>query len=100
MNVYGDGNVLDVCTFRPRSVLRRRSSRLEVQDECHADPYRPDFIASWHSQLGWLANAFDANRAECRRHIRLVAEMAPRAAAGRRDLAQSQAAEHRPDRRL
>jgi DNA-binding transcriptional regulator YdaS (Cro superfamily) len=55
MNVYRHGNVLDVCTFRPRFVLRRRSSRLEVQDECPADPYCPDFIASWHSQLGLLA---------------------------------------------
>ncbi len=26
-----------------------------MQDECHADPYCPDFIASWRSQLGWLA---------------------------------------------
>ncbi len=55
MNVYRHGNVIDVCTFRPRFVLRRRSSRLEVQDECYADPYCPDFIASWHSQLGRLA---------------------------------------------
>jgi hypothetical protein len=55
MNVDRHGNVLDVRTFRPRFVSRRRSSRLEVQDECHADPYCPDFIACWHSQLGWLA---------------------------------------------
>jgi hypothetical protein len=54
MNVYRRGNVLDVRTFRPRFAFRRRSSRLEVQDECHADPYCPDFIASGHSQLGWL----------------------------------------------
>src|SRR5258708_40127136 len=55
MNVYRHGNVFDVRTFRPRFVLRRRSSRLEVQDECHGDPYCPAFIACWHSQLGWLA---------------------------------------------
>jgi len=96
MNAYRHGNVLDVRTFRPRFVLRRRSSRLEVQDECHADP--PDFIASWHSQLGLLAM-----------HPTRIAQNAARHyPAGGRDRAWSQAAAgtrdllnlKRPDRRL
>jgi hypothetical protein len=102
MNDHRHGNVLDVCTLRPRFVLRRRSSRSEVQDDCHADPYCPGFIASWRSQLG----GWQCTRHELRRTPPALSGQRPRsrllsrAAVGPRDLAQSQAAEHRPDRRL
>jgi len=83
MNVYRHGNVLDVCTFRPRFVLRRRSSRLEVQDKCHADPYCLDFIASWHSQLGWLAMHPTRIAQNATGIIRLAAEIALFSSSGR-----------------
>jgi hypothetical protein len=106
MNVYRHGNVLDVCTFRPRFVLTRRSSRLDVQDACHADPYCPDFIASWRSQLGWLAMHPTRIAQNAAGIIRLAAEIArclrclEQQPVHTRDVAQSQAVEHRPDRRL
>jgi len=48
-----------------------------VQDECHAAPYCPDFIASWHSQLGWLAMHPTGIAQNAAGIIRLAAEIAP-----------------------
>jgi hypothetical protein len=81
--------------------LRRRSSRLEVRDECHADLSCPDFTACWYSQLGWLAKRPTQIAQNAAGIIRRGAEIAPclEQQPGARDLAQSQAAEYRLDRR-